>query len=215
MDIKKTLETAAQLFLTSFNGEIFEHGALEIVATVGVPSGARWFRQSFSDPANFELFAGISGEAAAVIPGELVELLGNVFRVMANALSAGCGVLIEDTPADGLENITYELRSESILRGRVFLVFRVSDPVVEARPAARHLDALMNVDLPVTISFGTTEMLLADILKLTTGSIVEFNHRLDEPVNIVVNECLVARGDVVVVDANYGVRITEVLNVSG
>jgi flagellar motor switch protein FliN/FliY len=70
----------------------------------------------------------------------------------------------------------------------------------------------MNIDLPVSISFGTTEMALADLLRLTTGSIVEFNHLLSEPVNIIVNNCLVARGDVVVVDANYGVRISEVIS---
>ena len=69
----------------------------------------------------------------------------------------------------------------------------------------------MNVDLPVSISFGTTEMPLAEVLKLTTGSIVEFSHLLNEPVSVVVNDCLVARGDVVVVDGNYGVRISEVL----
>ena len=69
----------------------------------------------------------------------------------------------------------------------------------------------MNIDLPVSVSFGTAEMALADVLRLTTGSIVEFNHLLNEPVNIIVNNCLVARGDVVVVDANYGVRITEVI----
>ena len=74
-----------------------------------------------------------------------------------------------------------------------------------------NLDTLMNIELPVSVSFGTAEMALADVLKLTTGSIVEFNHLLTEPVDIIVNNCLVARGDVVVVDANYGVRISEVI----
>ena len=81
----------------------------------------------------------------------------------------------------------------------------------EKRSAPLHMDALLNVDLPVSISFDTTEMALADVLKLTTGSIVEFNHMLNEPVSVVVNDCLVARGDVVVVDGNYGVRISEVM----
>jgi len=79
------------------------------------------------------------------------------------------------------------------------------------RSTPLHFDALMNVDLPVSIRFGATEMVLADVLKLTTGSIVEFNHLLNEPVNVVVNDCLVARGAVVIVDGNYGVRISEVV----
>jgi flagellar motor switch protein FliN len=133
-------------------------------------------------------------------------------------------VLSEETGTEGQEEIVYELLRESISVGRVILavpevavsflrrVIHRADSAMGERSAPRHLDTLMNIDLPVSISFGTTEMALADLLRLTTGSIVEFNHLLSEPVNIIVNNCLVARGDVVVVDANYGVRISEVIS---
>jgi flagellar motor switch protein FliN len=221
------LETAAELFLTAFNGEVFEHGALEKIETENLPSEGRWFRQTFTGLTSFELFAGISAEAVAALP-EIVDLLGNAFRAMVTSLgtlagfAVSCGALTEEASPHGLETVSYELRRESASLGTVNLSVPGSTLSVlgelldsaEARPASLHLDALMNVILPVSISFGSTEMQLADVLKLTTGSIVEFNHVLTEPVNVVVNDCLVARGDVVVVDGNYGVRISEVLSQS-
>jgi flagellar motor switch protein FliN/FliY len=234
MTIKKTdaaLETAAELFLTAFNGKIPDDGTLERTAAAQNPLDpqARWFRQTFTGPQEFELSAGISSEVAETLPGELTEFIADVFQTMARALgtvagsAVSVGVLTEETAVEGLEEIAYELRRESISAGHVILavpglalsflrrMIRRADSALGERSTPRHLDTLMNVDLPVTVSFGSTEMTLADVLRLTTGSIVEFNHLLSEPVNIIVNNCLVARGDVVVVDANYGVRISEVI----
>jgi flagellar motor switch protein FliN len=231
MTIKKpdaALETAADLFLTAFNGKILDAGALvRAVAENQLDPEARWFRQTFTGPANFELSVGISSTVAETL--QLPELMDAVFQSMARALGsvAGslvtCGVLTEETEVEAPETIAYELRHESTSIGCVILavpelalsflrrVIRRTDSGKRDRSMPPNLDTLMNIDLPVSVSFGTTEMALADVLRLTTGSIVEFNHLLSEPVNIIVNNCLVARGDVVVVDANYGVRITEVI----
>jgi flagellar motor switch protein FliN/FliY len=79
------------------------------------------------------------------------------------------------------------------------------------RPAhSRTMDLLLDVDLPVSISFGKAQLPMKDVLKLTTGSIVELNRGLNEPVEVLVNHCLIARGEVVVVEGNYGVRIQEI-----
>jgi flagellar motor switch protein FliN/FliY len=74
------------------------------------------------------------------------------------------------------------------------------------------MELLLDVELPVSISFGKTELPLKDVLKLTTGSIVELNRAVNEPVEILVNRCLVARGEVVVVDGNYGVRVLRIVS---
>ncbi len=74
----------------------------------------------------------------------------------------------------------------------------------------RTLDLLMDVELPVSISFGKTELPLKDVLKLTTGSIVELNRGINEPVELLVNHCLVARGEVVVMDGNFALRIQQI-----
>lgn len=79
-----------------------------------------------------------------------------------------------------------------------------------AAPGARTMDLLLDVELPVSISFGKTQLPMRDVLKLTTGSIVELNRGVNEPVEVLVNHCLIARGEVVVVEGNYGVRIQQI-----
>ena len=78
--------------------------------------------------------------------------------------------------------------------------------------AQQNLAMLFEVDLDLSVSFGTTELPLEDILKLASESIVELNRSVNEPVDVLVNNCIVARGDVVVVDGNYGIRITEIVS---
>ena len=74
---------------------------------------------------------------------------------------------------------------------------------------SKTFDLLLDVALPVSVSFGKTSLLIREVLKLNTGSIVELNRFVAEPVEVVVNDCVIARGEVVVVDGNYGVRITQ------
>ena len=76
-----------------------------------------------------------------------------------------------------------------------------------------NLAALLDVQLPVSIRFGETEMLLEDVIKLGIGSVIELNSAVDDPVELVVNGRCFARGEVVTVDGFYGVRITEITSV--
>lgn len=78
--------------------------------------------------------------------------------------------------------------------------------------ATQPIDLLLDVELPVSVSFGRTQLPLKDVLKLTSGSIVELNRPVAEPVEVIVNNCVIARGEVVVVEGNYGVRITEIVS---
>lgn len=74
---------------------------------------------------------------------------------------------------------------------------------------SKTFDLLLDVALPVSVSFGRTSLQIREVLKLNTGSIVELNRFVAEPVEVIVNDCVIARGEVVVVDGNYGVRITQ------
>jgi flagellar motor switch protein FliN/FliY len=94
-------------------------------------------------------------------------------------------------------------------------------PTVDAGDDAVHarrggvpptMERLLDVELPVSVSFGKTEIPMKDVLKLTTGSIVELNRGVNEPVEVLVNHCLIARGEVVVVEGNYGVRIQQIVS---
>ena len=74
------------------------------------------------------------------------------------------------------------------------------------------LDRLLDVELPLSVSFGRTNLPVQDILKLGSGSIVELNCQANELVDVVVNNCMIARGEVVVIEGNYGVRIREIIS---
>jgi flagellar motor switch protein FliN len=84
-----------------------------------------------------------------------------------------------------------------------------------ADPAANKLGMLMDVELVVTMRFGGRRMLLKDILDLCTGSVVELDQQVQEPVDLLLDGKVIARGEVVVVDGNYGLRVTELLSNAG
>lgn len=87
----------------------------------------------------------------------------------------------------------------------------MAEPTEEG-PPSRQIELLLDVELPVSVSFGRAQLPLKDVLKLTSGSIVELNRPVAEPVEVIVNNCVLARGEVVVVDGNYGVRINQVIS---
>jgi flagellar motor switch protein FliN len=87
--------------------------------------------------------------------------------------------------------------------------FAEPEPLAGKTPT---FDLLLDVELPISVSFGRTEVPLKDVLKLTTGSIVELDRAIGDPVEVIVNGCVIARGEVVTVDGNFGVRINAVVS---
>lgn len=78
------------------------------------------------------------------------------------------------------------------------------------RAGAWNIDLLLDVELPISVSFGHSEMTLKEVLKLGPGSVIELDKAVNDPVSIIVNRKPIAKGEVVMVDGNYGVRILEV-----
>lgn len=76
---------------------------------------------------------------------------------------------------------------------------------------ASPLELLHDVEMAVTVELGRTRMLLRDVLALGAGSVIELDRAAGSPVDLFVNGTLIARGEVVVVDEEFGVRITEVV----
>jgi flagellar motor switch protein FliN/FliY len=73
-----------------------------------------------------------------------------------------------------------------------------------------NIELLLDVELPISVSFGNSEMQWRDVLKLGAGSVIELDKSVNDPVLIIVNQKPIAKGEVVMVDGNYGVRILEV-----
>jgi flagellar motor switch protein FliN len=83
-----------------------------------------------------------------------------------------------------------------------------AQPREEARP--RNKERLLEVELEVVVRFGVTSVPLREVVRMGTGAMIELNRAIDEPVELLVNGRPFARGEVVVVDGYYGVRITEI-----
>jgi flagellar motor switch protein FliN len=77
---------------------------------------------------------------------------------------------------------------------------------------AHGIELLMDVALEVSVELGRSHMSIGEILALRTGSVIELDKLAGEPVDVSVNGTLIARGEVVVVDEKFGVRITEVVS---
>lgn len=78
--------------------------------------------------------------------------------------------------------------------------------------ADTNIGLIMDVPLQITVELGRTRKLIRDILELTPGSVVELDKLAGEPVDVLVNGKLIAKGEVVVIDENFGVRITDIIS---
>jgi len=76
----------------------------------------------------------------------------------------------------------------------------------------RSLDFILDIPLEVTVELGRTKMLINDLLQLGQGSVIELTKLAGEPLEILVNNKLVARGEVVVVNEKFGVRLTDIIS---
>ncbi|HUM13974.1 MAG TPA: flagellar motor switch protein FliN [Myxococcaceae bacterium] len=88
------------------------------------------------------------------------------------------------------------------------------DPIAATSGPARRLDLLLDVPLDLSIELGRTKMTIQDLLALGPGSVIELDKVAGEPLDILVNDRLVARGEAVVVNDKFGVRITEIVSPS-
>ncbi len=87
---------------------------------------------------------------------------------------------------------------------------------LEESPSPKHsngIELLLDVPLRISVELGRATMSIRDVLGLGSGSVVELDKMAGEPVDIMANERLIARGEVVVVDENFGVRVTDIVTI--
>ena len=84
-------------------------------------------------------------------------------------------------------------------------------PMAGIAMGERSLDLLHGVEMTVTVELGRTKMLLRDLLALQTGSVIELDRAAGSPVDVLINDNLLARGEVVVLDDEFGVRILDIV----
>jgi flagellar motor switch protein FliN/FliY len=208
-------------------------GDPEMVAWVGAPRALWEYAGTLTLKA-----AGLENVVETEVKNTWVEILGQSLGQMAQAMGAflgheiGCdgGVEREPDQAAAWASVAMQFPEADLPSGVLVLSPSLVAALTAIRPVAepeaivpdgpvesvaqpsRTMELLLDVELPVSISFGKTQLPLRDVLKLMTGSIVELNRGVNEQVDVLVNHCLVARGEVVVVEGNYGVRIQEIAN---
>jgi flagellar motor switch protein FliN/FliY len=92
-----------------------------------------------------------------------------------------------------------------------FTYSQLGAPAPAAPRQERDFDPILDVSLQVRVELGSTRMTVEEVLAISPGSIVELDRLAGEPVDIVVNDRLIARGEVVVVEENFGVRVTDII----
>jgi flagellar motor switch protein FliN len=85
-------------------------------------------------------------------------------------------------------------------------------PAAKENPPTRRLELLLDVPLELSVELGRTRMSIQELLSLGPGSVVELDKVAGEPLDILVNDRLVARGEAVVVNDKFGIRITDIVS---
>jgi flagellar motor switch protein FliN/FliY len=78
----------------------------------------------------------------------------------------------------------------------------------------RNLDLILDIPLKLTVELGRTKMPVSELLNLTQGSVIELTKLAGEPMEVLVNDKLIARGEAVVVNEKFGVRLTDIISPS-
>jgi flagellar motor switch protein FliN/FliY len=112
---------------------------------------------------------------------------------------------VEEPPVDGESDDSGEVNKVSAMEFEQL-------PKIPQPKTPHNIDMLLDVTLPISIELGRTSMPIQDILNLGPGSVVELSKLAGEPVDLLVNNKMIARGEVVVVDENFGIRVTSMVS---
>jgi flagellar motor switch protein FliN/FliY len=154
------------------------------------PLDEQWFHETFPHSS-----VGIRSQFEVSAPGRIPS---NVY------------VFHSDPFVNLLENeiLSPAVTEEVNVRPAGFQELTPSHPQEEPR----NLDLLLDVGLTVRVELGRTSLRVQEVLELGPGSVVELDKLAGEPVDLLVNEQLFARGEVVVIDENFGVRVTDIVS---
>jgi flagellar motor switch protein FliN/FliY len=171
----------------------------------------------------------VSGDIVLVLSDEIVGALTNspvgamdVATALRPALEAAAGALgrvrvaaerVEDVVAalDGLRDKGVFLAVPLIANGEVSATLALQVTLPRPRERRGSLDLLRNVAMEVTVEIGRTRMTVSELLSLHPGEVIELDRAAGAPADLLVNGTLIARGEIVVVDEDFGLRISEIV----
>tara|TARA_B100000953_G_scaffold262596_1_gene228919 strand:+ start:124 stop:543 length:420 start_codon:yes stop_codon:yes gene_type:complete len=116
----------------------------------------------------------------------------------------GAGVVDGETAVEEKDEAAVEEKDETAVEEK-------DETAIEGDGKSASLDLILDIPLTVTCELGRSKMLINDLLQLGQGSVIELTKLVGEPLEVLVNEKLVARGEVVVVNEKFGVRLTDIV----
>lgn len=214
-------EKMTELHLSAF-GEVV-HQVVEVFSreakkTAG--SKALWeFKQTEAvDPSSSGQRLSQLGEVLVVLSFAVFvqdllsgEILFCLPEPVAARLFSGAGKPATSEPAGNVQTGVSHANTQTRLGGASVQQLE-NEFSGSTRPTGGNIGLLLDVPLKLTVELGRTTKLVKEILALAPGSVVELDKLAGEAVDILVNEKLIAKGEVVVIDENFGVRITEIIN---
>lgn len=207
MTVEKVIDVWLPALAAAMERAFGSKPAVARTATPAESASQTWWKQSLPCAPGAILWVG-AGES---------EIAGIVGRSLPPSLGLLCENLVPTDSLAASTIVAVEIRFSGSDPFSVSLGF--SQELVDALASdgssvsghnSDTLDLLLDVELPLTVSFGRTRMPLGKVLDLAAGSVLEMNRFAEDPVDVVVNGRVVARGEVVEVRGSYGVRITEI-----
>lgn len=210
--MNQMIGTAATSMATLFNREV----------NISPPTALLWDSKGKKlsesiDPDENIVLVSFKLAVGNLIDSEIMQLLSvDAAREIVEAMTAG---FKESTPpvSDGAHQksaVEQKVETENTMMKEVnvqkaqFMPFE--EQAVEDKP--RNIDLILDVPIEVSVILGRTEKTIKEVLELGNGSLIELDKLVEEPVEILVNGKMVAEGEVVVVNENFGVRITDIVN---
>ncbi len=90
-------------------------------------------------------------------------------------------------------------------------IFERFDAVSPSTGPVQNIDMIMDIPVTLTVELGRTKIAIRSLLQLAQGSVVELDGLAGEPMDVLVNGCLIAQGEVVVVNEKFGIRLTDII----
>jgi flagellar motor switch protein FliN/FliY len=218
-------DTACVYFGLFVSGNVQGSAALQVAGTDALLLAQKFLQEPLDSSAELnkdrkealeELIRQVAGLAETALKSQFGDLKLQVSAIDAPDWTGATVALVASEAAAGTLALELRLSNELVASLSAPPATQASKtPSKEQEILAtseNNLDLLLGVDLNLTLRFGQRVLTLREILDLTSGSVIELDRQVQEPADLLLGGKLIAKGEVVIVDGNYGIRITEVVD---
>ncbi len=182
----------------------------QLLSSLNVP-----FEEAFSNKFSFKSEDVIQNSSSALFQCPeyyCIDLTGNIEGAELNFRFV-CDTNLESKFGGGEEdNLVSDGSIEALLGNAGMFEDEPAEASSGGGNTPKNLDLLLDIDIPISVKMGSAKLFLKDILGLGPGNIVELEQNADDPIELAINDKVIARGEVVIVDGYFGFRIKEIVS---